>query len=126
MIVFSAVALYITYLWNKGFKVNFSPYVFARTVALIALFYYIIIPLTKLVLLPINLLTLGLISSIVYFLLFYFFITRFSLVEIKPWDFPNISYGSLIIKSFHINYLANVLFSSISLSFIINLLESLL
>ena len=126
MLIFSAVALFLTSLWNEGFKVNFTPLVFIRTILLVALFYYLVIPISKIVLLPINLLTLGLLSSILYFVLFYLFITRFSLVKITPWDFSGISFNGFVIKSFHIGYLTNLILSSISLSFIINLLGILL
>lgn len=126
MLIFSGVALYLTSLWNDGFKVDYNPYIFIRTILLIALFYYLVLPISKIVFLPINLLTLGLLASVLYFILFYLFITRFSLVQIKPWDFPGISFNGLVIKSFNISYLFNILLSSISLSFIINFLEVIL
>lgn len=126
MIVFSAVALYLTSLWNKGFEIELAPALFLRTVLVVAIFYYLIMPITRLVLLPINFLTLGLISTIIYFLLFYFFFTRFALIDIKAWDFRGISLVGVTIKSLHINYITNVLLSSFSLSFIIRLLEGIL
>lgn len=124
MLIFSAVALYLTSLWNDGFDVNFNPLIFVRTILLIALFYYLILPLTKLILLPLNLLTLGLVSSLVYFLLFYLFITRISLITIKPWDFQGLQFYGLSLQKMHIGYLTNILLSSISLSFLIQLQET--
>ncbi len=128
MFIFSSVALYLTSLWNGGFHVNFSPAVFIRTILLVAVFYYLIMPITRLILLPINFLTLGLISTVIYFLLFYFFFTRFALIQIKPWDFHGLPPGTglYLVKSLHINYVMNVLLSSFSLSFIIRLLEGIL
>lgn len=126
MIIFSATALFLTSLWNEGFKVNFTPLIFIRTILLVALFYYLVIPISKIILLPINLLTLGLLSTFLYFILFYLFITRFSLVKITPWDFLGITFNGFVIKSLHIGYLTNLILSSISLSFIINLLETIL
>ncbi|MBI4225490.1 phage holin family protein [Candidatus Roizmanbacteria bacterium] len=126
MLIFSAVALYLTSLWNKGFRINFNPTIFIQIVLLITVFYYFVMPIARLILLPINWLTLGFLSSILYFLLFYFFITRFSLVQIKPWDFPGLTFYSITIKSFHVGYLLNILLSSLSLSFIINFLEAIL
>ena len=126
MIIFSAVALYLTSFWNAGFKVNFTPDIYFRTILLIALFYYLVVPISKIILLPINLLTLGLLSSILYFILFYIFITRFSFVQIKAWNFPGIEFYGLSLKSFPISYFLNLLLSSVSLSFIINLLEAIL
>ena len=126
MIIFSAVALYFTSIWNAGFKVNFTPDIFIKTVLLLALFYYLVVPISKIIFLPINLLTLGLLSSILYFFLFYIFITRFSYVQIKAWTFPGIEFYGLSLKSFPISYFFNLLLSSVSLSFIINLLEFIL
>ena len=126
MLIFSAVAIYLTALWNKGFEVNFTLSIFVRTVLIIAFFYYFIMPIAKLVLLPINLLTLGFISSLVYFILFYLVITRFSLIHIKEWDFPGLTFFGLSIQKMHVGYLTNILASSVSLSFIIQLLGILL
>src|SRR3989344_4196601 len=126
MIIFSAVALYLTSIWNAGFKVNFTPDIFIKTVLLLALFYYLVVPISKIIFLPINLLTLGLLSSILYFFLFYIFITGFSYVQIKAWTFPGIEFYGLSLKSFPISYFFNLLLSSVSLSFIINLLEFIL
>lgn len=123
MIIFSAVALFLTSLWNKGFKLDFDPLIFAKTVFLVTLFYYLVIPISKIIFLPVNLLTLGLMSSIIYFILFYLFITRFSLVEIQSWKFPGADFFGLSLKPFPISYHLNLLLSSVSLSFIINLLE---
>lgn len=126
MIIFSAVAVYLTSLWNRGFEVDFTLSLFLRTVLIISLFYYFIMPLAKLILLPINLLTLGFISSIIYFILFYLVITRFSLIDIHAWDFPGFSVLGFTLPRMHIGYLSNILASSVSLSVIIQLLGILL
>ncbi len=126
MLIFSGVAIFLTSLWDKGFLVNFHFAVFLKTLVIVAIFYYIVMPITKLILLPINFLTLGLVSTLVYFLLFYFFITRFSLINIKDWNFSGYSLNNFSISKMHIGYLFNVILSSFSLSFIINCLEALL
>ncbi|OGK14659.1 hypothetical protein A3C98_03810 [Candidatus Roizmanbacteria bacterium RIFCSPHIGHO2_02_FULL_37_15] len=126
MLIFSALALYLTSLWNQGFKVNFTPYIFIRTILLIALFYYLVLPISKIILLPVNFITLGLLSSLIYFILFYVFISHFSLVEIKAWKFLGLTFGGLVVKPVEINYITNVFLSSFSLSLIINILELIL
>lgn len=126
ILIFSGVAIYLTSLWNKGFNVNYNPQIFIKTLLIIALFYYLIMPLTRLILLPINFLTLGIVSSIIYFLLFYIIITRFSLIQIKPWHFSGLHFKGLSIKSMDIGYLTNIFLSSASLSFVIKILETLL
>lgn len=126
MLVFSAVAIYLTSLWDKGFIVNYHLDIFWKTLLIAGLFYYIVMPITKIVLLPINFLTLGLVSTLVYFLLFYLFITRFSLITIKEWDFSGFSLNGFSLQKMHIGYFMNLVLSSVSLSFIINILEALL
>ena len=125
-IIFSAVALVLTALWNQGFKVNFELTIFIRSVMLVALFYYLLTPLTKIILIPINWLTLGLLSTIVYFLLFYFVFTRFPYIKITEWKFPGFEYNGLGVAPLQISYLFNIVVSSFSLSFIIRILELLL
>src|SRR3990167_1442371 len=115
MLIFSALALYLTSLWNQGFKVNFTPYIFIRTILLIALFYYLVLPISKIILLPVNFITLGLLSSLIYFILFYVFISHFSLVEIKAWKFLGLTFGGLVVKPVEINYITNVANSSTDL-----------
>jgi len=122
MIVFSALALFLTALWNKGFKVDFTPAIFLKALLLVAILNYLIVPLSKLILLPLNILTLGLVSLVVYFLLFHFLMTRYSLVIIKDWVFP----GFWQIGKTSINYWQNVLLSAFSVTTIINFFEKIL
>lgn len=122
MIVFSGLALFLTALWNKGFQVSFTPEVFLKALFLVAVLNYLIVPISKLVLLPLNILTLGLVSLLVYFLLFHFLLTRYSLVIIKGWVFP----GFWLIGKTNINYWQNVLLSALSVTTIINFFEKTL
>lgn len=116
MIVFSAAALYLTSLWNKGFILNMDWKNLLISTLAIAVLYYLINPVAKMILLPVNLLTFGLISMIVYFLLFHFVITHYSLISIKSWTF----------NSYQINYYLNVALSAFSVSTIISFCEEIL
>ncbi len=122
MIVFSALALFLTTLWNKGFKVSFAPDIFLKALLLIAILNYLIVPISKLILLPLNVITLGMVSLLVYFLLFHFLLTRYSLVVIKDWIFP----GFWLVGKTSINYWQNVLLSALSVTTIINFFEKTL
>lgn len=126
MIVFTSVAVIATSLWNKGFIVKINPYNFLLTVLAISVLYYIIGPILKLILLPFNIITLGLASTLVFFLLFYFVLTKFSLIEIKEWVFSGVSIYGLVIPKMKIGYFANIILSTMSVSTIINLLGALL
>lgn len=126
MIIFSGVALYLTGLWNRGFTPSFELRNFITATLVIAVLFYLINPLSKLILLPINILTLGLFSTIIYFFLFHFLLNYFSVIEIKSWIFPGLSVNGFVIKKIAVNYWANICLSAFSVSTIINLLEKIL
>lgn len=126
MFIFSSLALYLTSLWNKGFILKYDTKSLLLTVFLIILLYYLAIPITKLILLPLNILTLGLVSLIAYFLLFYFVISHFPLLKIEGWEFPGLTLFGITISKMKIGYLQNLIVSALSLSFVINALESVL
>jgi uncharacterized membrane protein YvlD (DUF360 family) len=126
MLVFSGVALYGTSLWNKGFILMSDTSQFVQVTILVALLYYIIRPVTKLILLPINFFTFGLISLVVYFFLFYVTTTQFSLVEIKEWMFSGATFLGLTIPKMKVSALQNIALSSLSVSVIIKALEKVL
>lgn len=126
MFIFCSLALYFTSLWNKGFILKYDARNFLLSVIVVILLYYLAIPLTKLILLPLNILTLGLVSVIAYFLLFYFVISHVPLLKIEGWDFKGVTLFGITISKMKIGYLANLIVSALSLSFIINTLESIL
>lgn len=125
IIIFSGLALYLTALWNKGFIIPTNPYAFLKLAALIILIKYLVIPLSKIILLPINFLTLGLASFLVFVLALHLMKSN-SLLIIKPWIFPGIHLYLLSIPKTIINYPSNLILSSLSISSIINILELLL
>lgn len=116
MIVFSAIAIFLTSVWDKGFIIKPDLMIYLKATLLIALIYYLVVPLSKIILLPLNFLTLGFVSVIVYCFLFYFLTNYFSLIEIKSWNFSGYNFSQL----------ANIFVSAISISTIINLLEKIL
>ncbi len=126
MILFPLSAIYITSLWNKGFIIKLDFMSLLTAVIVISIIWYILLPVSKIVLFPIQILTMGLVSTIVYFLLFYFFVSKFSFIDIKSWVFPGVSLLGIVIAKTQISFIANVFISSLSISSIINLEESLL
>lgn len=126
MIIFSGVGIYLTFLWNKGFIINLEPYIFIETVLLVALAYYLIVPIAKIILLPINILTFGLLSIALYALSFYILSRYTGIIQVNPWIFEGISYAGISIKKMSIDYLPNLFLASTSVSAIIKLLDRLI
>lgn len=125
-VIFSALALYLTSLWDKGFVLKFEAVPFILTSIAVAILYYVIRPLTKIVLLPFNILTFGLVSLLVFCFLFYIITSQFSIVQIKDWVFPGLTLLGFHLPKMSISYLQNIALSSLSVSFIIGILERLI
>lgn len=125
VIIFSMTAIYLTSLWNYGFTFAKEPIGFIKAGLIIAFVFYLILPLAKIILIPLNLITLGLASLIFYFAVLHF-LNSYSVVSVKPWDFYGLSYHGIIIPKIHINYMINLFLSSLSISTVINLLENLI
>lgn len=126
MIIFSGVAILLTSLWNKGFVITSDPIIYLKAALIIAAVYYLIVPVSKLILLPLNILTLGSVSVIFYAAIFYFLLNRFNLINIRQWVLPQINLFGITISKMEISGLSNIFISSLSISTIINLLETII
>lgn len=126
MIIFSAVAVYATSLWNKGFVLPSGIDGFLKLVLVFAIVYYLLVPISKIILLPLNIITLGLVSFLVYLLLLHLASHSFSLLTIKDWTFGGLNFWRISIGKTYISYFWNLVLSSLSLSSIIGVLEKVL
>lgn len=123
MAAFSALSLYLTSLIIKGFVLKIELIPFITAVLILAVVYYFITPFLKLVLLPLNILTIGLTTVIAYVLIFNFVINYFGFISIKSWVFEGLKFGGINIPKMQMNYITTLISSSILYSSIINLLE---
>src|SRR3989339_667072 len=126
MIIFSGIAIFLTAYWNKGFIIKLDPMIFLKASLMIALVYYLIIPVSKLILLPLNIITLGLFSTIFYALVISFLLTNMSLISIKDWVFPGVKLFGITLSKIIISSFYNIFISSFSISTIINFLETII
>ncbi|MEK7522795.1 MAG: hypothetical protein AAB569_04380 [Patescibacteria group bacterium] len=126
MIIFSGVAIFLTALWNKGFAIKQDPMIYLKAALLIAAVYYLVLPISKLILLPLNIISLGLVSVIFYSAVLFFLFDRFSLITVKEWTFPGLKFFSLVVNEMKISRTLNIFISSFSISAIINLLEKII
>lgn len=122
-IIFSALSLYLTSLAIHGFSIRYELKPFLLATLILAIVYYLIVPLSKLILLPLNILTLGFVSVIVYILLFNYVITYFGFISIQPWTFEGITLSGFAIPKMHFNYFSTLIISALLYSSIINVSE---
>ncbi len=126
MIVFSGVGIYLTFLWNRGFIIHFDPFTFLETTLLVAIAYYLVIPIAKVILLPINILTFGLLSIALYALTFYALTNYTGFIQVHGWTFEGLTLLGVSIHKTRVDYLANLFLVSLSISVIIRLLNRLI
>ncbi|MEX1052566.1 MAG: phage holin family protein [Patescibacteria group bacterium] len=123
MFIFSSIALYLTSLWNVGFIVSTDPHQFLRAVILIASAYYLIVPISKVIFLPLNILTFGLVSFAVFAFFLYVMNSHLEYVQITDWVFQGGSYFGIHLNNVIITEQGNLILSALFISAIIKLLE---
>lgn len=122
-ILFSALALYTVAFIDKGLKLNLIPVKFIVASCIVGILHYIIRPVLKVVLLPLNFITFGIASIIVYAFLFYLFASKFGILSITSWQFEGLNKGFIHIGPFLFPELINVVLISFVISAIISLLD---
>lgn len=121
--LFSLFALWLTTQLVGGFKIvgDWQTYILGATV--LAFIYIFVKPILRLFFLPINFLSLGLLSWLVNVALLYLLTLMVPQVQISAWQFPGISYQGIVIPSYYLNSMTNFVLVSFVLSFIINFLS---
>jgi len=125
LFIFSCFALFITSFWNKGFILPSQTSQFLILALVLALIFLVVSPIAKVVLFPLNLLTFGLFSFLLYVFFLHLLSTAYHLFGVTPWHFPGITLLFVTIPPTQLNYIGNLVLSSLSLSSIINLLDQL-
>ncbi len=120
---FSCFALCITSWWNKGFILPHQPLPFIQLAVILVLIFLVVNPIAKIVFFPLNLITFGFFSFLLYIGSIYLLSTSYHLFNLTSWRFPGVTLWLVAIPPVHLNYLSNLVLSSLSLSSIINLLD---
>lgn len=123
--IFSCFALFLTSYWNRGFILPLDSMDFVKAGAALMVLFVIVRPLMKIIFLPLNILTFGLFSFVLYVFSLHILASAFGFFVIKPWDFPGVSFFFVSLPSTHLSYAQNLVLSSFSLSSIINVLDQL-
>lgn len=123
MLIFSAIALYLTSLWNFGFVISYDLNVFFQSVLVIAFAYYLIFPISKVVLLPLNILTFGMVSFGIFVLFLYIMDVHLSFIQINDWVFKGGTFFGIHLNNVVISETGNLILSALFISVIIKGLE---
>lgn len=84
----------------------------------------IVKPILKILFIPINILSFGLLSWMINVVVIYLLTVLVAEVEINAWMFPGINYMGFVIPEIKISYFAALIIASVSVTFISNLLHN--
>lgn len=124
--IIAAAAIFLTATWNKGFVLPKTIEGFILAALFITITVYLLIPLSKIILLPFNLISFGLVSFIFYIFLLHLVGSGFGWVLIKAWHFPGFGIFGLTIPAIDLSYLGNLILSALSITTIINILNKII
>lgn len=89
----------------------------------LTLLLLLVAPILKILFIPINILTFGLCSWLINVVVIYLLTIVIDTVQIVPWIFPGINYIGFVIPAIAINYYMALIFSSVIVTFLSNLLH---
>lgn len=93
--------------------------------ATLSLLMLIVKPILKILFIPINLLTFGLLSWVVNVIVIYILTIVVPEVTIVPWTFPGVTWSGFVIPSVHLTYVLALIVTSLVITFITNVFHQI-
>ena len=85
----------------------------------------LVAPMLKILFIPINIITFGLLSWCINVIVLYTLPFIVPHVTIQPWNFPGVVWGGFVIPQIHMSYIVSLILVSLSVSFLVNLFQNL-
>lgn len=85
----------------------------------------IVKPILKILFIPINILTFGLLSWLVNVIVIYLLIIVVPEVTITPWTFSGTNWGGFVIPPFHLTYILSLIVTSLVITLVTNLFHDI-
>jgi len=123
MILFNIFALFVTNQIFPGMTIKSEWWSIIFAGFILALLRLLIQPMLKIVFIPINLITFGLLAWFVNVIVIYLLTWFVPEVTIQPWNFPGVNWAGFIIPSAHLSYIWSLITASLLVTCIANLLH---
>lgn len=118
-ITFNGIALYFTSLFFSGLQIPSSIESMIVVSIVFTIVSSLITPIFNVFLAPVNMLSLGLLSSLIYFIAL-FVVTKLRVgLSIVPFDFPGLTFIGIHIQPFHASQFLSYLLISVIIFFIV-------
>jgi putative membrane protein len=123
--LFHTCALWLTTQIIPGFAIQGGLQGMLFTALILSLLMLIVKPILKILFIPINFMTFGLLSWAVNIIVVYLLTFLVSGVLIEPWIFPGVSISGFIIPTFPVSYIASLTCITIMLTVLTNIFYSI-
>ncbi len=120
--IYNLVCLFLATLIIPGFSIEGGVRVLLFASIVFTLLNFFLKPLIKILLFPINFITLGLFSFLVNVIIIYVLIYFVSQIKITPWTFYGFSYQGFSIPTIYFTNFLTILIASFLLSIFFNIL----
>jgi putative membrane protein len=123
--LFNVFALWLTEQLVPGFSISGDTVTLMFAGLVLSILMLILKPLLKILFIPVNILTFGLLGWGINVIVIYLLTILVPEVNITPWDFPGIRYAGFVIPSFRLDYAVSLIVNSISITVISHVLRGL-
>jgi putative membrane protein len=89
----------------------------------LSLLMLIVMPILKILFIPINILTFGLLSWLINVIVIYLLTVFVPEIQVQPWTFPGATWAGFVIPAIPFNYFMALIITSFSISIITDILH---
>ena len=125
LFLFNVFALWITSELITAVVIHGEWYLILLGGLVLSLLMLIVKPILKILFIPINLITFGLISWMINVIVMYLLTFLLPEIEIQPWTFPGITWSGFVVPSVHFSYVMTLIIVSVTVTVFTNLLHNL-
>lgn len=91
----------------------------------LTLLVYIVLPMLKILFIPINLITFGLFSWIIHVIMLYLLTLLVPQIQINPWTFPGATFFGFVVPAIHLNYIMALIVVALLITAMSQLIQEL-
>jgi putative membrane protein len=123
--LFNVFALWLTSELIPALNIHGSWQAMLIAGGVLSVLMLVVKPVLKILFIPINILTFGLLSWFINVIVLYLLTILVTEVEVKAWTYPGLVYGGFVIPPVHLTYLVALIATSLSVTFISNFLHDI-
>ena len=121
--LFNVFALWLTSQILPAITINGAWQTILFAGFILALLMLIVAPILKILFIPINILTFGLLAWLVNVIVMYLLTLVVPEIQINPWAFGGFSWAGLVIPSFEVSFFLSLVITSLAIATITDILH---